>query len=318
MSARGQATVELALGLLIFVTVLIFGIHFAEMGFLSLKVTEASASAIWDATAYQTHSKLPNSNPSAGVARAQADAQRRYQDFDGRESATNSTTLTEVFTTARNMQVRCRTGGSVGLDWDPVVNPLWQIINDNNGMSCMSEADLANVRIPRRFMDQSDGFFTEAHLVRTSPTHICSLGRAINGTCNASYQMLVDDWGLEMQDETGQCPTNPAGVCTTNMTYWNVAGQFFFRNGAGQGVAADNFAMQVVGADPMFFMTNQFYMSYMGEETLFTQPLWVGEGSPIWQTTPFLEPVPTYSASYFERRGNGGCYLGKPCDFVYR
>ena len=72
MSARGQATVELALGLLIFVTVLIFGIHFAEMGFLSLKVTEASASAIWDATAYQTHSKLPNSNPRAGVARAVA------------------------------------------------------------------------------------------------------------------------------------------------------------------------------------------------------------------------------------------------------
>ena len=45
----GQATVELALGLLVFVTVLLFGIHFAEVGWLSLKVQEAGAWAMWEA-----------------------------------------------------------------------------------------------------------------------------------------------------------------------------------------------------------------------------------------------------------------------------
>ncbi len=55
---RGQGTVEMALGVLLFVTVFIFGIHFAEVGYLSLKVQEASTSALWDTTSAKMH-ELP-------------------------------------------------------------------------------------------------------------------------------------------------------------------------------------------------------------------------------------------------------------------
>jgi hypothetical protein len=57
---RGQGTVELAIGLLVFVTVLIFGIHFAELSFLSLKTTEAASYAIWDSTGRRVHRFDPN------------------------------------------------------------------------------------------------------------------------------------------------------------------------------------------------------------------------------------------------------------------
>ena len=58
--ARGQGTVEIALGSLLVVTVLMFGIHFGEVLFMSIKVQEAANSAQWDATSMKLHT-LPGS-----------------------------------------------------------------------------------------------------------------------------------------------------------------------------------------------------------------------------------------------------------------
>lgn len=86
--ARGQAVVELVLGLIVFVTILIFAIHFAEVGYLSVKVTEAAHSAIFDATGYKLHKWPRDTSPASSAAsRAGNDAQSRYQDFDSRTKA---------------------------------------------------------------------------------------------------------------------------------------------------------------------------------------------------------------------------------------
>ena len=84
---RGQSTVEMALGLMVFVTVLVFGMHFAEVGFLSIKVQEASAGALWDTTARRMHTLPKDFAPlQTAMDQAGAQAQQRYQDFDGRTS----------------------------------------------------------------------------------------------------------------------------------------------------------------------------------------------------------------------------------------
>ncbi|MBS1150350.1 MAG: putative pilus biosis operon protein, partial [Myxococcaceae bacterium] len=52
---RGQAIVESVLGILVFISVLMFGLHFADVTFTQMKVTEAAQSAVWDSTAGQMH-----------------------------------------------------------------------------------------------------------------------------------------------------------------------------------------------------------------------------------------------------------------------
>ena len=100
MTRRGQATVELALGSIVFVGVLLIGIHLAEYAQLSLKVQEAQTFAMWDASLRRVQTRgadgSTNSQPFdrtmdtvSGVAPR---AQRRYADFDGVRNG-NSTTV---------------------------------------------------------------------------------------------------------------------------------------------------------------------------------------------------------------------------------
>src|SRR5207249_4993558 len=51
----GQAAAEAAIGMLVFVTVLMFGLHFAEVGYLTVKIQEAANGALWDTTAKKMH-----------------------------------------------------------------------------------------------------------------------------------------------------------------------------------------------------------------------------------------------------------------------
>ncbi|MFY0582594.1 hypothetical protein ACN28S_57375 [Cystobacter fuscus] len=84
---RGQALVETALGTMVFVTILVFGIYFAEVGALTLKVQEAANFALWEATGHVQHDPREGEFQRRGaVAQAEAEANRRYRDFDGRSS----------------------------------------------------------------------------------------------------------------------------------------------------------------------------------------------------------------------------------------
>ena len=55
LRARGQAALEMALGSLVFITLLLFGIHFGEVGVLTLRVQQAATSALWDTTGMRMH-----------------------------------------------------------------------------------------------------------------------------------------------------------------------------------------------------------------------------------------------------------------------
>ncbi|HYH99808.1 pilus assembly protein [Hyalangium sp.] len=312
--ARGQAMVELALGSLVLVTVLIFVIHFTEIGYISVKVTEASHSAMLDATGHRLHRWPDDDDPATSAAAlAGAEAQARYQDFDS-TSRTGSTTLTQVFTEATNLNVACEIGG--GPDWDP--SPITGLAySDNGGMRCRAQAEVHGINIPQEFVEDSgQGFFKKKHY-EMAPFRVCAFGRASGGSCAGELTTVLDDWGLSGKREGLPCifaPDAPLVPCT-NAPFWLSAASVHALTGAGLGFSGSNLAMSTVGAFPMPFFfgaENVFWMGAAGNETAFLQTI-PSEGFKIWPTTPVY---PTgvagafYSKAYLSRKQ---CFLGHDC-----
>jgi hypothetical protein len=315
--ARGQATVELALGMLVFITVLVFAIHFAEVGYLSVKVTEAAHSAALDAAlGRELHRWANDETPSSSAASASAgEAQARYADFDSRTTSRNP--ATHVFTQAQGLQVRCTTGA--GLDFAPhgLTDDAY---SDNGGMSCVAEANIRPAGMPTRFLDDNSrgGFFRERHY---SPPliRVCSMGRALGGNCGGELKMILDDWGLAGDRESAAClltQDDPGAKCA-NTPLWDMAEPVFQGNGASSGTAASNFVQTIVGAmPPGFGGEDQFWLSATGESTDPPPPetpqTLDSEGHTDWDTSPGMQgpgtpPLQPYDRSHGHRRP---CFLG--------
>src|SRR5438270_8904900 len=122
----------MALGMLVFTTILLFAIHFTEVMMLQMKVTEAGASTMWDATAGQMHSwgLVPSTaETDSSVSTAVTLGNARYQNFDGRVASSQrrmTPTVTQVLTSANNMQIQCNVGA--GLDYFPTIAMLPQFL----------------------------------------------------------------------------------------------------------------------------------------------------------------------------------------------
>lgn len=323
---RGQAVTELALGLAVFVTVLSFGIYFAEVGFLSLKVQESAISALWDGTAGKMH-KLPLSFSEAkdSMKKAAARAEARYADFNGLSSETNPT-LQQVFTRGTGLEVSCDVGDGPSFRGAILTRIVYR---DNGGARCRSEANLSAYRFPRSFLDRGDGaLFDERNMKDAHTTlKVCGVGRAIGGVCNGSFGMLVDDWGLAGSMESLPCNMIGSGIgaCTNPQYAATVYGvykpmTFALMPFGGIYGASSKLAQAAVGVSPID--EHAFFLSAANEETQFTQipglPSDKQNGSrPLWGTSPgaavSIQTLP-YTISYVKRRMNGNCFLGKKCD----
>lgn len=304
--ARGQATVELALGLMVFVTVLLFGIHFAEIGYLSTKVTEANASALWHATAAKMHT-LPGDfgdlDSLISGNKPGQEAQGLYADFDGRTSTSDGNEEAQVFTRATGMQVRCEAGGP---SFQPV-GTTEGVFRDTGGMVCRSEANFQVLPVfPRSFLDSGQGaFFKERHYAATNLT-ICGVNRGGNGGCQGQFAILLDDWGLATEDELRDCRVQQGSGCA-NGPFYRSTNQVYNRHVTVNG-ASLRLAMQSVMAPiPGGFNPRTFYHSNM----FFKDQNPGGEGTTTWVTTPGPEsPTTEYDSSYNAR---GECWLGLQC-----
>ncbi|WP_224369066.1 TadE family protein [Hyalangium versicolor] len=312
---RGQAVVELALGLTVFVTVLMFAIHFAEVGYISLKVTEASHSAMLDATGYKLHDWPQDDGPATFAAlQAGQKADERYKDFDSRRSSAGSGTLTQVFTQATGMSVSCQIGGGPGFGPGFLTQDAY---SDNGGMTCLSSADITAIRLPTEFLEHANqGFFSRQHY-KPTPIHVCGIGRAAGGSCPGQLTTMLDDWGLSGGSEGRMCALIPdMPLPCANKAFWKMAASVHLRSGAGLGFAGSTLAQSIVGMLPFPFFfggENAFWMSAMGEESGMVQPL-PSEGWIAWPTSPGLVPgglsgIP-YTVAYFQR---DSCFLGKDC-----
>ncbi|HYO68722.1 MAG TPA: pilus assembly protein [Archangium sp.] len=317
---RGQAVTELAIGLTVFVTVLAFGIYFAEVGFLSLKVQESAISALWDGTAGKMHT-LPVSFSEAegSMEKAAARSEARYADFNGLSSESNPS-MQQVFTRGSQLDVSCDVGGGPSYGGAILTRIVYR---DNGGARCSSEASLSAYRFPRSFLDRGDGaLFNERNMKDTHTTlKVCGVGRAVGGECNGSFGMLVDDWGLAGESESLPCNmigsgmgacTNPQYAATVYGVYKPMSLTLMLFGGIYG--ASSKLAQAAVGYSPID--EHAFFLSAANEETNFTQlpPLPSDKGRPLWGTSPgaavSVQTLP-YTLSYGTRLLNGNCFLGK-------
>ncbi|PTL79048.1 TadE family protein [Vitiosangium sp. GDMCC 1.1324] len=297
---RGQSTLELALSLLVFITVVMFGIHFSEVGYLSVKVHEAAVSPLWDSTAFRVH-RMRGREDSVGdfgafpsiAPRVMANANARYRDFDGRSSTGGDRAhITQVFTRVDELRVRCSREDRVAFDlprgqrpalrspepgtWgtyppqnvgnatDSVLDGVYENLG---GISCAAEAHLeALPTLPSRFLEGKDGFFKERHAVRLE-MKVCSVGRPVGGQCRGEYGILLGDFGFSDPEVSRHCPLQPEQPdtpCAENPAFYYAAKKVYDNNKRSAGRKASQFARFFVGTSPID--ESGFFMSYRGEE----------------------------------------------------
>jgi len=298
---RGQATVELALGLLVFVTVLLFGIHFAEVGWLSLKVQEAGAFAVWEATGRRTqdlqaHSMAPLNQlltPGGGLALA---VTNRYEDFNGLSSVTGPPIIGAALVRGSSLEATCAPDPS--LSFVPTTTAA-RVYFDQGGMSCQVEARLDAIRIPTQFLqNDAEGFFKADH-VKPGPYRFCAVGGRDNQGCRGRLSILTNDWGLAGNaagdDQSASCRIG--SVCT-NTTYRDAVASMW----VGGGTAGKTFAERHAGSAPTSAM--DFYFSYAGMEfNYFTNLADEGGNTQFKTGGPGLGLVPDSTLH--------NCFLGK-------
>ncbi|HEX5753173.1 MAG TPA: pilus assembly protein [Archangium sp.] len=305
-SQRGQGTTELALGLLLFVTILIFGIHFAEVGYLSLKVQEAATSALWDTTSAEMHT-LPNDfKPLTDLINDDTPgklATERYQDFDGRTSKTGRPRVVQLFTSAEGLEVTCRAAGGISFAPSRSTSGVYK---DVGGMSCTAQAELSPVKkFTRRFLDRGRGAFFDVPHYTMGAIPVCGLGRVRGGECAGGFGILLDDWGLASAEESRECRVLDDAGCD-NQAYYRSARKVYAAHLPGMG-ASQRLARSIVGQAPID--PGKFWMSFRGMDSGFQEKENGGDQDPNdWKTTPGAgSRSPEYNSSYSKRQN---CFLG--------
>lgn len=312
-AARGQSVVEAVLGLLVFVTVLIFGIHFAELGYLSLKVEEAANFGLWHATGWRMHDTyVPEwSDWTTAVSRADMEVRALYPHYDAVSGAGGG--VTYAFTRAKEMTMGCQQDNRVPSIDAALTTRLVDSYPTGNaaktGMSCTAMAEATGFRIPKTFVDKnSSGFFKADHW-NPIPITMCAAGRFSGGDCSGRFGLLLDDWGFSGPREGLPCPVMQRDTCP-NTAYYQMVKNAFTDGGASGGRAASDLAAFVAGASPTD--ESQFFMSFVGYNDGPAGPFkdttisahWDYE----WETTPYTYPN-SYKNSYSRR---SRCFLGMP------
>lgn len=209
---RGQATVELALGSLVMITIIMFGIHFAEVGMLSLKVQEAAAWATWEASGrrvldLEANNTAPFDRIVAGAAAVDTQAELAYRDFNGLTSVDSSDVVIRALTRGERLDVQCRENRALRWLASPAAAATY---HDRGGFECTASAQLAAVNMPFDFLNGADGFFNARQYDARGAAaggvmRVCALGRATGSSCDGQLAVLLGDWGLAGDREKGEC-----------------------------------------------------------------------------------------------------------------
>ncbi len=260
MRARGQATVELALGSVVFVGVLLIGIHMAEYAQLSLKVQDAEAFAVWEATSHraQAHlasgetNKLPFARTIDAANGVGAEAEARYEDFDGLSTSHNGNVIGRALTQGSKLSVTCEEAPDLGFRATASARSvLWDV----GGVRCHAGAQVKAINVPREFLQKDTGGFFRERMVRSEPMPVCGMGLPVDGKCPGALSVLTNDWAL-VNDETvtckNDCPASP---------YRQMIEKLYAQTGRG-GPRGRVFATQFAGAPPVSAM--DYFFSYAG------------------------------------------------------
>lgn len=330
MTPRGQATTELALGSLVFVVVLLFGIHFGEVPVLMLKVKEAANYAVTHATGERTHlfsqARVISGSTYAPFSPAAigADTLARYKDFDGMSDRAGSTTFTQAMTQASGLATRCAqtsavsfavarpgatkrlTGNGQNL-YDDAFNFLDGRLQDRGGIECEVSARVTALRIPTSFVDTGAGAFSKERLVSRGTFPVCGAGRPSSGACPGKLIVLSGDWAFDgplvgPNSNLNQDVESAQDGLIANPAYMEFVRQLYTRNGESQGRAGRKLIEIAAGLNPgppEYLDESQFNMSFKG----------VTGGSPVARVPRFVVDAPKlrYQTSGADLRSN---YVG--------
>jgi hypothetical protein len=254
---RGQSLVETALGLIVFVSILVWGIHLAELGYLAPKVHEAAANALWDTTAKRMHQHPNDYSPrEQAINSAGSDATGRFASFDGRESKkSGDSTVKLVFTEARGLNVTCESDQVTNMSQ----NNYQAYPGGSGGMACHGSAQLRVINFPKSFLDQGgEGFFKVKNYPNLGWFTFCAMGMASGGDCSQGrVAIMLDDWGLSGGAESTDHLLHSGGNDAFSGLVRNVYGQ----TGASGMGAGQAMAMAIVNAAPGS-LDGTFWMSY--------------------------------------------------------
>jgi hypothetical protein len=298
MRTSGQATVELALGSLVFVGALLIGIHLAEYAQLSLKVQDAQTFAIWQATGKRVQDRSLTGDTGINPFRRTLDtttgigvqAKRRFEDFDGLGSSDNGNVIGRALTQGSGVNVVCEAEPALSFPASPTARALlWDV----GGLRCSSSAEIKAINAPRRFLQKDNGGFFKEEVFRREPIPVCGMGFPVSGHCVGRAAILTNDWGL-VGDETRACK-NSCGV-----SHYRAMVQRLFGGGGGAGRA---FAEQFAGSPGSD--ANEFHFSYSGVEDGMTDFVG-GEGQPVFITGGA-------GSGMVPRMTRPKCFLGKDC-----
>ena len=340
----GQALVEMVLGTLIFVTVFIFGIHFAELGFFSLKTLEAANFATFNATGRLMHDASGGATPSAyanytaSVTAAATEAQSRYADFDGRSSVVKAApSLTQVFTrvvpqAGNLLDVTCGAGGVPGTELGlsaaaptPSGVVLGRVFpaDGNTAIRCKASSVMEGFNIPVGFSQSgAGGFFAVPHFTPLQ-IRVCAVGRASGNTCPGELALTLDDWGWSGPLAAKACPVSNA--CPS--TYFAAAKRIYQSSPIATATEGTKLVQLVNGSFSPAYGEQAFWMSFVGKEGkngrglpyLDTLPGGEAQLFPDWWTTPFMtgdesyQKFPTLYKDAYDTRQQTYCFLGNPC-----
>ena len=277
---RGQATTELALGSLVFVTVLVFGVHFGEAGFAMLKAKEAAAHAMHRASGERTH-RFSLSN---------IDSADTYEPFSPASAGTAtearySAGFRGVFTQVSGARVSCRVDDAVefevarpssGLsaDADQALRYLRNRYKNRGGVSCQARARMNLFGVPSSFAEGSNGFFSEPH-ARFTSIPICGAGMPVNGSCTGKLATLTGDWAFEgdIGSKLNEDVADSRRGRVENKAYERIVRELFDRSGGPYSDStAETPAQRMLrigggmsGGENEWMNETTFSMSYVGE-----------------------------------------------------
>ncbi|GEM_PF-702249 len=290
-NVRGQATTELALGSLVFVVVLMFGIYFGEVPVMMLKVKEAANYAVNHATGSRTHMfNAANINSAKTFepfdpGQVGADARAKFRDFDGMSDHTGSGTFTQVMTRASSLRVQCRADNRLSFQvdrsgsersgagrnaYDDAFDYLRNRYRDRGGVACDVMATATPFRVPTSFLDLGAGRMSEEQLKTRASFRLCGAGRPNGNQCDGELMVLTGDWAFD--GPMGTRPNEDAESVQDNDIendpYALFVRRLYEENGKSQGNAGRKLLEVVAGVKPgmkEYLDESIFNMSFRGD-----------------------------------------------------
>ncbi|NMO14184.1 hypothetical protein HPC49_19345 [Pyxidicoccus fallax] len=221
--ARGAATVEFAVSLLVLIPVLLYAIYAGELFLAGTRAQEAEITAGWDLTAYRMHDYLGGDTGGPGGEGEDSGAATRRrviqtvpprleQELKGLDSYHRNASTREgrrmLLSEQSLRRLGCQPFNVEGGDRYPlrtfegIPNGVRHYLHRGSYMACRAEVGFRSPYMPGTMRE---GFMSRVDLLperlRNGFT-MCGVGRSLRGCDGAGFLILTDDWGLEDSRES--------------------------------------------------------------------------------------------------------------------